>query len=175
MSGQRRQEYPYLVIYFLQRVVGQKPAGPGAPKLPFDFKLAWSDLGTSTRRVSAKSYLIWIADPDPEYIKLKRVEISSPDMINHAHLRRQYSNTLLFVCCSTVRQRLRYQLLSSPSVSGIAAFHQSIAGSWSYHNMSPMYLDEKLGVDRVAIIGAGPCGLAMAKLVRIFQSRQLSY
>lgn len=29
--------------------------------------------------------------------------------------------------------------------------------------MSPMYLQEKLNIDRVAVIGAGPCGLAAAK------------
>ncbi|KAK2054495.1 thiol-specific monooxygenase [Colletotrichum caudatum] len=29
--------------------------------------------------------------------------------------------------------------------------------------MSPMYLEDKLNVDRIAVIGAGPCGLAAAK------------
>lgn len=29
--------------------------------------------------------------------------------------------------------------------------------------MSPISLEEKLNIDRVAVIGAGPCGLAVAK------------
>ncbi|KAK2012021.1 thiol-specific monooxygenase [Colletotrichum eremochloae] len=46
--------------------------------------------------------------------------------------------------------------------------------------MSPMYLEDKLNVDRVAVIGAGPCGLAAAKYllaekkfskVQIFEQR----
>ncbi|TDZ39467.1 Thiol-specific monooxygenase [Colletotrichum spinosum] len=46
--------------------------------------------------------------------------------------------------------------------------------------MSPMYLEDRFNVDRVAIIGAGPCGLAAAKyllaekkfsLVQIFEQR----
>ncbi|GKT94374.1 thiol-specific monooxygenase [Colletotrichum tofieldiae] len=30
--------------------------------------------------------------------------------------------------------------------------------------MSPMYLEDKLNIDRIAVIGAGPCGLAAAKI-----------
>lgn len=29
--------------------------------------------------------------------------------------------------------------------------------------MSPMYVEDKLNIDRIAVIGAGPCGLAAAK------------
>ncbi|OHF03118.1 thiol-specific monooxygenase [Colletotrichum orchidophilum] len=76
---------------------------------------------------------------------------------------------------------LPYRYFSIPPISRFSTTPPRVnTRSGSAAIMSPMYLEDKLNIDRVAVIGAGPCGLAAAKYllaekkfskVQIFEQR----